>query len=63
MTFQEAPTLMMGIFALIQALFLLAITPLCTGISRTIRAKMHSRRGLEFCKIIEISLSYLNANQ
>ncbi|MCF1957420.1 NADH-quinone oxidoreductase subunit H, partial [Escherichia coli] len=45
MTFQEAPTLMMGIFALIQALFLLAITPLCTGISRTIRAKMHSRQG------------------
>ncbi|MFR2697147.1 MAG: respiratory chain complex I subunit 1 family protein, partial [Proteus mirabilis] len=45
MTFQETPSFMMGIFAVIQALFLLAITPLCTGISRQIRAKMHSRQG------------------
>ncbi|MEN0614188.1 respiratory chain complex I subunit 1 family protein [Klebsiella indica] len=33
------------IFALLQALILLLITPLFTGISRQIRARMHSRRG------------------
>ncbi|POT60014.1 hydrogenase 3 membrane subunit [Citrobacter amalonaticus] len=33
------------IFALLQALILLGLTPLFTGISRQIRARMHSRRG------------------
>lgn len=33
------------IFALAQAVILLALTPLFTGISRQIRARMHSRRG------------------
>ncbi|MEL4886469.1 respiratory chain complex I subunit 1 family protein [Pectobacterium betavasculorum] len=42
---QETPSLMMGIFALIQAGILLLLTPLFTGISRQIRARMHSRRG------------------
>ncbi|MBA0158317.1 respiratory chain complex I subunit 1 family protein [Pectobacterium versatile] len=42
---QETPSLMMGIFALIQAGILLLLTPLFTGISRQIRALMHSRRG------------------
>ncbi|HCL5251950.1 TPA: respiratory chain complex I subunit 1 family protein [Salmonella enterica] len=32
-------------FALFQAVILLALTPLFTGISRQIRARMHSRRG------------------
>ncbi|MFJ5372045.1 respiratory chain complex I subunit 1 family protein [Pectobacterium versatile] len=45
MTMQETPSLMMGIFALIQAGILLLLTPLFTGISRQIRALMHSRRG------------------
>lgn len=45
MSMQETPSLMMGLFALIQALMMLAITPLFTGISRQIRARMHSRRG------------------
>ncbi|KFX06651.1 hydrogenase 3 membrane subunit [Pectobacterium betavasculorum] len=45
MTMQETPSLMMGIFALIQAGILLLLTPLFTGISRQIRARMHSRRG------------------
>ena len=36
---------MMGLFALMQALIMLAVTPLFTGISRQIRARMHSRRG------------------
>ncbi|MGS6556956.1 hypothetical protein ACUWFG_33880, partial [Escherichia coli] len=35
------------IFALAQAVILLALTPLFTGISRQIRARMHSRRGPE----------------
>ncbi len=35
----------MGVFALCQAILLLALTPLFTGISRQIRARMHSRRG------------------
>ncbi|MBL5827463.1 respiratory chain complex I subunit 1 family protein [Serratia fonticola] len=42
---QETPSLMMGLFALMQALIMLAVTPLFTGISRQIRARMHSRRG------------------
>ncbi|TKI05369.1 respiratory chain complex I subunit 1 family protein [Martelella alba] len=42
---QPMPTLPWGLFALIQALLLLAVTPLLTGISRQIRAVMHSRRG------------------
>lgn len=46
------------VFALIQALILLALTPLFTGISRQIRARMHSRRGRAFGKIIVISTSY-----
>lgn len=33
------------VFALLQALILLAMTPLFTGISRQIRARMHSRQG------------------
>ena len=33
------------IFALAQAVTLLVLTPLFTGISRQIRARMHSRRG------------------
>lgn len=45
MTLQETPSLMMGIFALIQAALLLLLTPLFTGISRQIRARMHTRRG------------------
>lgn len=45
MPMQETPSLMMGLFALTQALIMLAITPLFTGISRQIRARMHSRRG------------------
>lgn len=45
MILQESPSLMMGIFALIQAAILLFLTPLFTGISRQIRATMHSRRG------------------
>lgn len=45
MTLQETPSLMMGIFALIQATLLLLLTPLFTGISRQIRARMHTRRG------------------
>lgn len=45
MLMQETPSLTMGFFALIQALFLLAITPLMTGVSRQIRAKMQSRQG------------------
>ncbi|MBW7985062.1 respiratory chain complex I subunit 1 family protein [Enterobacillus tribolii] len=45
MTMQETPSLMMGLFALAQAVILLALTPLFTGISRQIRARMHSRRG------------------
>ncbi|SKC19052.1 hydrogenase-4 component C [Kosakonia radicincitans] len=35
----------LGLFALCQAALLLALTPLFTGISRQIRARMHSRRG------------------
>ncbi|MEH2921321.1 respiratory chain complex I subunit 1 family protein [Samsonia erythrinae] len=45
MTIQETPSLMMGLFALVQAIILLCLTPLFTGISRQIRARMHSRRG------------------
>ncbi|WP_431222863.1 respiratory chain complex I subunit 1 family protein [Serratia sp. L9] len=45
MSMQETPSLMMGLFALTQALIMLAIAPLFTGISRQIRARMHSRRG------------------
>ncbi|MBT0517759.1 respiratory chain complex I subunit 1 family protein [Morganella morganii] len=36
---------MAGLFAVVQAIFLLLLTPLFTGISRQIRAKMHSRQG------------------
>lgn len=36
------------IFALAQAVTLLVLTPLFTGISRQIRARMHSRRGPGF---------------
>lgn len=45
MLIQPLPSLTMGLFALIQALLLLAITPLMTGMSRQIRASMHSRQG------------------
>lgn len=39
------PSLEMLFLAILQALVLLAIAPLMTGISRMIRARMHSRRG------------------
>ncbi|GAA5179403.1 respiratory chain complex I subunit 1 family protein [Niveibacterium umoris] len=39
------PTLTMSFLAILQALALLAIAPLMTGVSRMIRARMHSRRG------------------
>lgn len=42
---EPTPDWSMGLFALFQAAFLLALTPLFTGISRQIRARMHSRRG------------------
>lgn len=45
MSIQDTPTLMTGLFAVVQATFLLLLTPLFTGISRQIRAKMHSRQG------------------
>lgn len=45
MVTQPIPDWSMGAFALGQALLLLALTPLMTGISRQIRARMHSRRG------------------
>ncbi|NDL64060.1 respiratory chain complex I subunit 1 family protein [Acerihabitans arboris] len=45
MLIQPLPSLTMGLFALVQALLLLAVTPLLTGLSRQIRARMHSRRG------------------
>ncbi|QOV62838.1 respiratory chain complex I subunit 1 family protein [Kosakonia pseudosacchari] len=35
----------LGLFALCQAALLLALTPLFTGVSRQIRARMHSRKG------------------
>jgi hydrogenase-4 component C len=35
----------MFLLAVVQALLLLALAPLMTGVSRTIRARMHSRRG------------------
>ncbi|EKT53448.1 respiratory chain complex I subunit 1 family protein [Providencia sneebia] len=47
MSIQETPTLMTGFFAVIQAIFLLLLTPLFTGISRKIRAKMQSRQGAD----------------
>lgn len=42
---QPTPDWSLGLFALCQAVFLLALTPLFTGISRQIRARMHSRQG------------------
>lgn len=39
------PNLEMYVLAVVQALFLLLLTPLMTGISRMMRARMHSRRG------------------
>lgn len=42
---QPTPDWSLGLFALCQAAFLLALTPLFTGISRQIRARMHSRQG------------------
>ncbi len=45
MMLQPTPSLTMGLFALCQAAVLLGLTPLFTGISRQIRARMHSRRG------------------
>lgn len=38
MSIQDTPTLMTGLFAVVQAIFLLLLTPLFTGISRQIRA-------------------------
>jgi hydrogenase-4 component C len=45
MLIQQTPEWGMGLFAVCQAAILLALTPLMTGISRQIRARMHSRRG------------------
>ncbi len=45
MSIQDTPTLMTGLFAVVQAIFLLLLTPLFTGISRPIRPKMDSRQG------------------
>lgn len=45
MLIQPLPSFAMGLFALGQALLLLAMTPLLTGLSRQIRARMHSRQG------------------
>lgn len=42
---QPTPDWSLGLFALCQAAFLLVLTPLFTGISRQIRARMHSRQG------------------
>ena len=39
------PNLSMIVLAVVQGLFLLALAPLMTGVSRMIRARMHSRRG------------------
>lgn len=39
------PNFSMSLLAVIQALFLMLLAPLMTGISRQIRARMHSRRG------------------
>ncbi len=51
------------IFALAQAVILLMLTPLFTGISRQIRARMHSRRGPGIGRIIAISTNCLNARK
>ncbi|MGL4858640.1 MAG: respiratory chain complex I subunit 1 family protein [Enterobacteriaceae bacterium] len=45
MEIQQISTGMLLLLALCQALVLLALTPLMTGISRQIRARMHSRHG------------------
>lgn len=45
MILQPTPNWAMGLFALCQVAILLALTPLFTGISRQIKARMHSRRG------------------
>jgi hydrogenase-4 component C len=42
---EPTPDWSMALFALFQAAFLLVLAPLFTGISRQIRARMHSRRG------------------
>jgi hydrogenase-4 component C len=39
------PNLSMIVLAVLQGVFLLALAPLMTGVSRMIRARMHSRRG------------------
>ena len=39
------PDLEMFLLAIVQAIILLALAPLMTGISRMMRARMHSRRG------------------
>lgn len=58
MSIQDTPTLMTGLFAVVQAIFLLLLTPLFTGISRQIRAKMHSRQGRALCRITVTSSNY-----
>ena len=42
---QPTPDWSLAVFALFQAALLLVLAPLFTGISRQIRARMHSRRG------------------
>nr|WP_318384757.1 respiratory chain complex I subunit 1 family protein [uncultured Enterobacter sp.] len=42
---QHTPDWSLGLFAFCQATLLLALAPLFTGISRQIRARMHSRQG------------------
>lgn len=51
MSIQDTPTLMTGLFAVVQAIFLLLLTPLFTGISRQIRAKCTPVRGRALCRI------------
>lgn len=51
------------IFALAQAVILLMLTPLFTGISRQIRARMHSAADRGSGRIIAISTNCLNAEE
>ena len=41
----DMPAVSMIAFAIGQALFMLALAPLMSGISRMVKARMHSRRG------------------
>lgn len=50
----DMPAVSMMAFAFGQALFMLALAPLMSGISRMVKARMHSRRGPGCCKSIAI---------